>query len=170
MYTRIQKQGAAEYHRLEVSKLRGMHRLEGLHTYTFSSKGIVFYPRLESLIRDQLNSERFVNTFDAGEGNNTELAEELEMAVASASVDDTTGEEVAAAVEEESRQGFGLLELEKMLNGGLPVGSSTFVAGSPGVGKTLLSLHYLMQGTSKGEVGLYVGFLRRSGSFTAKGS
>lgn len=57
-----------------------------------------------------------------------------------------------------SRIGFGMPELEKMLDGGLPINSSTVLAGSPSVGKTLLSLHFLMEGANRGEAGLYVGF------------
>lgn len=56
------------------------------------------------------------------------------------------------------RLGFNLPELEKMLHGGLPLSSSTIIAGSPGVGKTLLGLHYLNEGLHQGETGLYVGF------------
>ena len=128
-------QGAGEYHRLEVQKLRGMKRLEGTHSYSFSSKGLTFYPRLEAL---------------------TASDEETQ---------DHTTEEIAQTDLGDphflSRLGFGLPELEKMLGGGLPVGSSTFVAGSPGVGKTLLGLHYLMAGVAQGEAGLFVGFYEK---------
>jgi circadian clock protein KaiC len=56
------------------------------------------------------------------------------------------------------RVDFGIPALEQMLGGGLPKGSTTLVAGSLGVGKTLLSLHFLMAGASRGEAGLFVGF------------
>lgn len=138
----LRNQGAGEYHRVEVRKLRGMVRLEGLHSYVFNQSGLIFYPRLEALVKQEAAAE-----------------------VAALLGEDATKEdalEVEVAEEEASpRLGFGLPELEKMLNGGLPAGSSTFVAGSPGVGKTLLSLHYLMEGVSRGEVGLYVGFYER---------
>ncbi len=123
--------GAGENHRVEVHKLRGMKRLEGRHTYRFNQNGLVFFPRLESQI-----------DFEASSG------EELEVLL-----DDPNLFE-----EEPGRLKFGLPELEKMLNGGLPPQSSTFVAGSPGAGKTLLSLHYLIQGVNEGEPGLFVGF------------
>lgn len=58
----------------------------------------------------------------------------------------------------DTRVGFGLPDLEQMLGGGLPKGSTTLLAGSLGVGKTLLGLNYLMEGIRKGEPGLYVGF------------
>lgn len=57
-----------------------------------------------------------------------------------------------------ARLNLGLPQLEEMLGGGLPHGSVTLVAGSPGVGKTLLGLKYLMAGVQKGEKGLFVGF------------
>jgi circadian clock protein KaiC len=53
---------------------------------------------------------------------------------------------------------FGLTELDAMLNEGLNRGTGTLIAGSHGTGKTLLSLHYLMEGARSGETGLYVGF------------
>lgn len=65
---------------------------------------------------------------------------------------------IPSTVYTNSRVGFGMPELEKMMDGGLPRNSSTVVAGSPSVGKTLLSLHFLMEGANKGETGLYVGF------------
>lgn len=58
----------------------------------------------------------------------------------------------------DTRMGFGLPSLEEMLGGGLPKGSTTLLAGSLGVGKTLLSLNYLMDGVKRGEPGLYIGF------------
>ena len=125
-------QGAGEYHRLEVQKLRGMPRLEGIHSYSFGSKGLTFYPRLEALTKP---------TKEVGQ-----TAQRLAT------------QENLVDPHFLPRLTFGLPELEKMLGGGLPVGSSTFVAGSPGVGKTLLGLHYLMAGIAQGEAGLYVGF------------
>ena len=55
-----------------------------------------------------------------------------------------------------------------MMGGGLPPGSSTVVAGSPSVGKTLLSLHFLMEGARKQEVGLYLGFSESRDRLIAK--
>lgn len=66
------------------------------------------------------------------------------------------------------RVGFGLPALEKMLGGGLPRGSTTLLAGSLGVGKTLLSLSYLMEGTRQGEPGLYVGFYESAAQLFTK--
>jgi circadian clock protein KaiC len=46
-----------------------------------------------------------------------------------------------------------------MVGGGLPGGTATLIAGAPGVGKTLLGLHFLMAGARGGEPGLFVGFI-----------
>jgi hypothetical protein len=44
------------------------------------------------------------------------------------------------------RQGFGIAELDLMLDGGLLPGTLTVLAGATGVGKTQLGLHWLNQG------------------------
>jgi circadian clock protein KaiC len=54
---------------------------------------------------------------------------------------------------------FGLPDLDAMVGGGLPGGSATLVAGAPGVGKSLLGLHFLMAGAAEAEPGLFVGFV-----------
>ena len=57
------------------------------------------------------------------------------------------------------RAAFGIAELDQMLGGGLTVGTSTLTAGTPGMGKTLLGLHFLLEGARRGEPGLLAGFL-----------
>ncbi|WP_224241634.1 ATPase domain-containing protein [Hyalangium gracile] len=52
------------------------------------------------------------------------------------------------------RAGFGLSELDALFDGGLPLHSSALVAGSTGVGKTLLGLHFAASGTARGEKAL----------------
>lgn len=54
------------------------------------------------------------------------------------------------------RASFGLPELDKILEGGLPEKSTTLLAGSTGVGKTLLSLHFCAHGAALGEPSLLV--------------
>jgi len=56
------------------------------------------------------------------------------------------------------RAAIGLPELDEMLRGGLNRGTITFLAGSPGAGKTLTALHYIMAGAADGEPGLFVCF------------
>ena len=51
----------------------------------------------------------------------------------------------------------GLPELDVMLGGGLNRNTATFLAGSPGTGKTLTALHFLMTGAEADEPGMFVG-------------
>lgn len=48
--------------------------------------------------------------------------------------------------------------LDEMTMGGVFRGSSTFIAGSTGTGKSLLSLYFMREGLEKGEPCLYAGF------------
>jgi circadian clock protein KaiC len=57
------------------------------------------------------------------------------------------------------RATFGVEALDAMLGGGLNVGTATLVAGSPGVGKTLLGLHFVTEGARRGEPTLFLGFM-----------
>jgi circadian clock protein KaiC len=52
----------------------------------------------------------------------------------------------------------GVPELDAMLEGGLPRGSATMVAGGAGTGKTLLGLHLITAGVAQGEPGVIVTF------------
>lgn len=62
------------------------------------------------------------------------------------------------AVPTSSRVAFGLPELDALLNGGLTPGTATLVAGNLGTGKTLLALHYALNGVRSGEPTLFLGF------------
>ena len=61
-----------------------------------------------------------------------------------------------------ARAGFGIPEIDRRLGGGLNVGTSTLTAGTPGVGKTLLGLHFLAEGARRGEPGLLAGFIENA--------
>ncbi len=63
-----------------------------------------------------------------------------------------------AAEEKRIRMPFGVAELDKMLFGGLPSGSTTALLGAPGAGKTLLGLSFLVEGAKQGQKGVYFGF------------
>jgi circadian clock protein KaiC len=56
------------------------------------------------------------------------------------------------------RLSTGLSELDAMLHGGLPPGTATMVAGGAGTGKTLLGLHFITAGISRGEPSAIVTF------------
>lgn len=53
---------------------------------------------------------------------------------------------------------FGNEALDKMLDGGLLSGTTTVLLGSPGTGKTILGLSFLVEGAKRGERGVYFGF------------
>src|SRR5205085_11281641 len=54
------------------------------------------------------------------------------------------------------RVAMGVTGLDAILGGGLPRDRFYLVQGDPGVGKTTLALHFLMEGRRVGEQGLYV--------------
>jgi circadian clock protein KaiC len=56
------------------------------------------------------------------------------------------------------RAGFGLPELDRLLCGGVLVGSNTLIVGSAGIGKTLLAAHFVADGARRGERALFVSF------------
>ena len=56
------------------------------------------------------------------------------------------------------RADFGVPELDELLRGGLPAQGATLLAGSTGVGKTLLALHFAATGARRGEPGLYISY------------
>jgi circadian clock protein KaiC len=56
------------------------------------------------------------------------------------------------------RVGFGIPGWDKLTNGGVIKGSTTNLLGNPGVGKTLMGLHFIYQGLRQGENCLVVGF------------
>jgi circadian clock protein KaiC len=60
--------------------------------------------------------------------------------------------------EDRIRMPFGVPRLDESLRGGLLSGSTTMLLGSPGTGKTLLGLHFLLQGAREGQPGAYFGF------------
>jgi circadian clock protein KaiC len=60
--------------------------------------------------------------------------------------------------EDRIRMSFGIPRLDDSLRGGLLSGSATMLLGAPGTGKTLLGLHFLLQGAREGQPGVYFGF------------
>ncbi|KFE64762.1 ATPase domain-containing protein [Hyalangium minutum] len=56
------------------------------------------------------------------------------------------------------RMSFGIPRLDESLRGGVLSGSTTMLLGAPGTGKTLLGLHFLLQGAREGQPGVYFGF------------
>jgi circadian clock protein KaiC len=58
----------------------------------------------------------------------------------------------------EGRASFGLPELDVLMEGGLPLHSATMVAGSMGIGKTLLAAHFAVEGARRSQPALFVSF------------
>ena len=56
------------------------------------------------------------------------------------------------------RASFGLPEFDRLMGGGLPLQSTTMLAGSMGIGKTLLAAHFAAEGARHGEKTLFVSF------------
>ena len=54
------------------------------------------------------------------------------------------------------RKSIGVIGLNEMLGGGFPIGSIILVCGGPGVGKTILSLQYMVEAIQQGEPCVYV--------------
>lgn len=68
---------------------------------------------------------------------------------------------------DESRLGTGIAELDGLIDGGVPKGSVTLVAGPTGSGKTTLGLHFLSL-SSEQEPGLHFGFFETPDRLRAK--
>jgi KaiC/GvpD/RAD55 family RecA-like ATPase len=54
------------------------------------------------------------------------------------------------------RESIGVKEIDSMLQGGLPAGSVIGLSGPPGIGKSILSLHFLLEGAKKGQKCVYI--------------
>ena len=67
-----------------------------------------------------------------------------------------------------SRRGFGIPEIDDLIGGGLNGGTSTLSAGTPGLGKTLLGLHFLADGARHNQRGLFMGFTESAAQLRAK--
>jgi circadian clock protein KaiC len=65
------------------------------------------------------------------------------------------------------RVSIGVSELDRMLGGGIPAGSSLLVAGPSGSGKTVLSMQFIAEGVKHGEPGLLAVFEKRPSDYLA---
>ncbi len=72
--------------------------------------------------------------------------------------EEETGEEETEEEAPRGRAAFGIAGLDEMLRGGIPVGETLLVAGSSGTGKTLLSLHFILEGATVGQPSVMVTF------------
>lgn len=77
----------------------------------------------------------------------------------------TGGEDVAPP---EGRASFGLPELDVLMEGGLPLHSATMLAGSMGIGKTLLAAHFAVEGARHSEPSLFVSYFDSPASLNGR--
>jgi circadian clock protein KaiC len=66
------------------------------------------------------------------------------------------------------RASFGLPEFDGLMEGGLPLRSTTMLAGSMGIGKTLLAAHFAAEGARHGEKTLFVSFFEPPAALFAR--
>lgn len=67
-----------------------------------------------------------------------------------------------------TRVSFGLPEFDGLMDGGLPPQSTTLLAGSMGIGKTLLALHFAAEGCRQGHKTLFVSFFEPPAMLVAR--
>ena len=118
--------GARAVRSLVVEKLRGGPVLEGQHFVKIDRRGLVVFPRLETL----------VGTSPVG-------------------------------MIPRARLSTGVPDLDRMTSGGLPVKSTTLVAGPSGIGKTTLGLAFLSQCTTESR-GVFFGCYEASEELMVK--
>jgi circadian clock protein KaiC len=130
--------GVRQRRKLEVIKMRGAAPLPGLHGIAISRDGVGVYPRLEAVISAE-----------------SESAREAEIPIADLP-DGATGAPGGGPVD--ARTSIGIPEIDTLVGGGLARGTATLVAGNLGTGKTLLALHFALDGVARGEPTLFLGF------------
>jgi len=54
------------------------------------------------------------------------------------------------------REGTGIKEVDSMVQGGFPNGSIVGLSGPPGVGKSIFSLHFILEGARRGQKCVYI--------------
>lgn len=136
--------GVRQYRGIEVIKARAVAPLPGLHSLTLGIDGIGVYPQLE---------ER-VSYATLGPDAQAQGAAPQAGSAPIADVEAETPSKAPLA----RRATFDLPELDAMLKGGIPRTTCTLLAGSLGVGKTLMALHWALAGVRAGEQTVFLGF------------
>jgi circadian clock protein KaiC len=150
-------EGVRQRRAIEAVKVRGARPLPGLHGLRLTRRGVVIFPRLEAQIAADYNVS--YETLDELEAASLASAEALPEADTARMAPDAEPLSSEAEVSSDltGRAPFGLTELDVLLGGGLTRESSTVIVGSPGTGKTLLSLHFALTGIQAGEKAVFLG-------------
>jgi circadian clock protein KaiC len=130
--------GVRQYRGIEVIKARAAAPLPGLHALTLGIDGASVYPQLEERI----------TAATLGADAQTQGAAPLI----------STPSPNSAGSAPTGRATFELAELDAMLAGGIPRTTCTLLAGSLGVGKTLMALHWALAAVRAGERVVFLGF------------
>ncbi len=130
--------GVRQQRGLEVIKARGSAPMPGLHALTLESEGASVYPQLEERVAFDLL------------GSDAQAQGALRPKAQEASPPSLPFQSARAA--------FGLPELDQLTRGGLTAATSTLLTGSLGTGKTLLALHFAVEGVRAGEPIVFLSF------------
>ncbi len=142
---------------IEVVKARGTRMLPGLHGLRLTPAGLMIYPRLEGIVAAEQNAAHDALAAETQAGDVAESAIDMHAKQGAPEVSEPLDAEVEAGGGIEGRARFGVPELDGLLGGGLTRGSSTVIIGSPGTGKTLLALPWVLEGVRQGEPAVILG-------------
>ena len=137
--------GLHERRGIEIMKMRGRNPLPGMHGLGLDEHGVIVSPRLEAQIAEQSRHPTMV-------GFNSS----------------TTVAQLAPDPLPPGRAAFGMPELDALLGGGLNRQTSTLLTGSLGTGKTLLALHFALEGVRAGIPTLFLTFRETVGQLLHK--
>jgi circadian clock protein KaiC len=140
--------GVRQRRGIEVIKVRGAAPLPGLHELTIDAAGVVVYPRIEARIAARAHA--------AASGAVTAAVRPSHAGDVAQGLPGSHGSQEPAGLH--TRVSVGFMELDELMGGGITPGTSTLVAGSFGMGKTLLALHFLLVGVRAGEPAVFLGF------------
>ena len=146
-----------EYAPARLMDLAEANTLDGILSLTMKEHGVRRPRRIEVMKlrgRPHLTGEHFLEIGDEG----IRIVPRLE-ALPPPALD---------SVPPDGRAGFGVPQFDALMDGGLPVGSTTMLAGSMGIGKTLFSLHFALDGARKEEKALFISFVEEPGVLVAR--
>lgn len=126
--------GVRERRGIEITKMRGVSPMLGMHGFVLDQTGLTVYPRVEA----QAISERIRDGVSSGTPFAKQKEEQVEEATPPA--------------------GFGLAELDTLLGGGLTRQTAMLLEGSMGAGKTLLAVQFALAGVQNNEPTVFLSF------------